>query len=399
MTRLTRLAASLIVALSPLPALADFNDAPPNARGQTAAFPNQTRAPVISRALRLIQTPLVSNLEKPWGMALLPDGGLLITEKPGRLRLYRDGTLSDPIAGLPPVADDGQGGLLDVAIGPNFARDRQIWFSFAMPKEGRNATTAVGTAKLSADATRLEDMRVILEQQPAVESPIHFGSRLVFDRDGMLFVTTGDRGMPPEVSAVQDLTSHHGKVLRIDPQTGRAAPGNPLTPAQGQPQIWSWGHRNLQAAALDAQGRLWTVEHGPQGGDELNQPQPGRNYGWPVISYGVNYDGNPIGAGLTAREGLEQPVYYWDPVIAPSGMVFYDGAMFPEWQGDALIGALRGAVVRLKIENGRVVGKQRLAEGIGRVRDIEVAPDGALLILTDEDPGQLIRLSRPVASD
>ncbi len=375
-------------------ALADFNDAPPDARGQTPAFAGQTRAPVLPLALRLARTPLVEGLRNPWGMALLPDGSLLITEKPGALRLYRDGKLSPPLKGLPKVDDQGQGGLLDVAVAPDFARTRQVWFSFAEPRDGRNGT-AVGTGRLSQDGTALEDMRVIFSSQPEVESANHFGSRLVFDRDGMLFVTTGDRGFPAEEPVAQDLGNHLGKVLRLDPATGQAAPGNPFAADKARPEIWSYGHRNLQAAALDPQGRLWTVEHGPNGGDELNQPQPGRNYGWPVITYGQNYDGNPIGAGLTAQPGMEQPAYYWDPVIAPSGMVFYQGAMFPEWQGDALIGGLSTeTVVRLRIEGERVTGEQRLVQGIGRVRDIEIAPDGALLVLIDGDPGSLVRLSR-----
>ena len=372
---------------------ADFNDAPPNAKGQTPAFQGQTRAPVIPQALRLAREPLVEGLHDPWGMALLPDGSLLMTEKPGAMRLYRDGQLSPPLGGLPQVDSDGQGGLLDVAVAPDFAQTRQVWFSFSEPRQGGNGP-AVGTGRLSADGSALEDMQVIFRAQPEVDSPQHFGSRLVFDGQGGLFVTTGDRGLPPETPVSQDARNHLGKVLRIDPATGKAAPGNPAIQG-GQPEIWSLGHRNLQAAALDPQGRLWTVEHGPNGGDELNQPQPGLNYGWPIISYGQNYDGNPIGTGKTAQDGLEQPVYYWDPVIAPSGMTFYHGAMFPEWQGDALIGGLRAeAVVRLKIENGRVTGEQRLAEGIGRVRDIEVAPDGALLVLIDGDPGSLVRLTR-----
>ncbi len=376
-------------------ALADFNDAPPNAKGQTPAFQGQTRAPVIPQALRLAQTPLVEGLRNPWGMALLPDGSLLITEKVGAMRLYRDGKLSPPLKGLPEVDDEGQGGLLDVAVAPNFASTRQVWFSFTQPRGGRDSSTAVGTGRLSQDGTALEEMRVIFTAEPGMEALHHFGSRLVFDRDGQLFVTTGDRGLPPEQPISQDLNSHPGKVLRLDPATGKASAGNPFTGDQGLPEIWSYGHRNLQAAALDPQGRLWTVEHGPNGGDELNLPQAGRNYGWPVITYGQNYDGNPIGAGLTAQEGMEQPVYYWDPVIAPSGMVFYQGEMFPEWQGDALIGGLRAeSLVRLKIEGDRVTGEQRLAEGIGRVRDIEVAPDGALLVLIDGESGSLLRLTR-----
>ncbi len=380
-----------------LPALADFNDYPPEAKGQSPAFANQTRAPVMPGALRLSRTPLAEGLQAPWGMDSLPDGGLLITERGGALRIYRDGKLSEPItSGLPEVDADGQGGLLDVAVAPDFEQTRQIWFSFSEPRGQDGNATAVGTGRLSVDGTALEDMRVIFQQEPPHGTPMHFGSRLVFDRQGQLYVTTGERNLPPEEpDGAQALDNDLGKVLRIDPATGAAAAGNPFTAEQARPEIWSYGHRNIQAAALDPQGRLWTVEHGPKGGDELNMPEAGRNYGWPVITYGVQYDDNPIGAGITAKDGMEQPVYYWDPVIAPSGMLFYEGAMFPEWQGDILIGGLRAeSVVRLKLEGDRVAGEQRLVQGIGRVRDIEVAPDGALLVLIDGDPGSLIRLAR-----
>ncbi len=379
------------------PALADFNDYPPEAKGQSPAFANQTRAPVIPGALRLSRTSLTEGLSNPWGMDWLPDGGLLITEREGALRIYRDGQLSDPITtGLPEVDSDGQGGLLDVAVAPDFAQTRQIWFTFSEFRGESGNATAVGTGRLSDDSTALEDMRVIFQQEPPHGTPMHFGARLVFDRQGQLYVTAGERNLPPEEpDGAQALDNHLGKVLHIDPKTGAAAAGNPFTSEQARPEIWSYGHRNIQAAALDPQGRIWTVEHGPKGGDELNMPEAGRNYGWPVITYGVQYDDTPIGPGLTAKEGMEQPVYYWDPVIAPSGMTFYQGEMFPEWQGDLLIGGLRAeAVVRLKLEGDRVAGEQRLVQGIGRVRDVEVAPDGALLVLIDGDPGSLIRLAR-----
>ncbi|WP_323009331.1 PQQ-dependent sugar dehydrogenase [Paracoccus sp. (in: a-proteobacteria)] len=387
------IATAIALCLAMTPALAELNDQPPNAQSQTPAFPDQTRAPQIRQQIPISQTPLIRGLGNPWGMALLPDGGLLITERPGRLRLYRNGQLSQPISGLPDVDARGQGGLLDVAVAPDFAGTRQIWFSFSEPRgNGRNATS-VGTGRLSEEGATLEEMRVIFRQEPAWASTLHFGSRLVFDRQGGLFVTTGERSRPEPRQLAQDVSTHLGKVLRIDPATGGPASGNPFTDGRARPEIWSWGHRNIQAAALDSQGRLWTVEHGPQGGDELNRPQAGRNYGWPIITYGQDYSGTPIGQGITQREGMEQPVYYWDPVIAPSGMVFYRGGMFPELDGDALIGGLQaGAVVRLKIDGDRVTGEQRLVEGIGRVRDIEITPDGALLILTDG--GELIRLAR-----
>lgn len=376
---------------------ADFNSAPPNVPTQQPAFSGQTRAPVIAPQFNIEATVLTDALRAPWGMALLPDGGLLITEKAGTLRhLGPDGALSEPISGILPVNSGGQGGLLDIAIGPDFAQSRQIWWSFAETRQGGKTGTTVATGQLAEDLTALQDVRVIFRQEPAWDSTLHYGSRLVFDSNGMLFVTTGERSHPEPRQLAQDLTTHLGKVLRIAPQTGRPAAENGVFTDQGaMPEIWSYGHRNLQSAAIEpATGRLWTVEHGPRGGDELNQPQAGKNYGWPVITYGQEYSGQPIGQGITAQDGMEQPVYYWDPVIAPSGMAFYEGAMFPEMQGDILIGGLVAqALVRLKLENDRVTGEERLAQGIGRVRDVAVAADGAIYLLV-EDRGQLVRITR-----
>lgn len=282
--------------------------------------------------------------------------------------------------------------MLDLAIRDDFAQTRRLWWSYAEPRGGGRNATAVATGTLDEDGGAVRDVRVIFRQQPAWASTLHFGARLVFDREGMLFVTTGERSLPQSRALAQDVGTHLGKVLRIDPEGG-PAPGNPAIPG-GLPEIWSYGHRNLQAAALAPDGRLWTAEHGPRGGDELNHPQPGLNYGWPVITYGIDYDGTPIGAGLTARDGMEQPVYYWDPVIAPSGMVFYHGALFPDWQGDLLIGGLAGqALVRLTLDGERVTGEARYLQGQGRVRDVGVARDGAVMILTDADDGALIRLT------
>lgn len=384
--------AVLLAGLTAAPALAELNQRPPNATGQQPAFPGQTRAPELTDGVTLRAQAVVSNLDHPWGLALLPDGGWLITERPGRLRLLQGGTLSAPIRNLPKVDARGQGGLLDVAVAPDFAQSRQIWLSFSEPREqGKNAT-AVVSATLSADGTALENLRVIFRQQPAWASDKHFGARIVPDGQGGLFVTTGERSVPAARQLAQDVNTHLGKVLHIDARTGAGLPGNPFAQGGGQPEIWSWGHRNVQAAALDSQGRLWTVEHGAKGGDELNRPQAGRNYGWPVITYGEDYSGRPIGQGLTRAKGMEQPVYYWDPVIAPSGMVVYEGSLVPQMRGDILIGGLQaGAVVRLKLQGDRVVGEQHLAPGIGRTRAIAEAPDGALMVLTDE--GRLMRLA------
>ena len=379
-----------------LPALADFNDYPPEAKGQSPAFANQTRAPVMPGALRLSRTPLAEGLQAPWGMDSLPDGGLLITERGGALRIYRDGKLSEPItSGLPEVDADGQGGLLDVAVAPDFEQTRQIWFSFSEPRGQDGNATAVGTGRLSADGTALEDMRVIFQQEPPHGTPMHFGSRLVFDRQGQLYVTTGERNLPPaEPDGAQALDNDLGKVLRIDPATGAAAAGNPFTAEQARPEIWSYGHRNIQAAALDPQGRLWTVEHGPKGGDELNMPQPGLNYGWPVITYGEEYGGGKIGEG-TQKAGLEQPLHYWVPSIAPSGMAFVTTDRYGAgWKGSLLVGGLKSrSLSRLTVKDGRITGEQRVLADLGeRIRDVRQAPDGVLYLLTDGPNGKLLRL-------
>ncbi len=368
----------------------DFNARAPNALDQRPAFEGQTRAPVLDASVRLNAQVVADGLVHPWGMAQLPDGSWLVTERPGRLRrIFADGTASEPITGLPAVDARGQGGLLDVVVRDDFAQTRRVWWSYAEPRAGGNAT-AVATGVLSRDSSSLTGVRVIFQQNPARNSTAHFGSRLVFDRDGMLFVTTGDRYQARALA--QDVGTHIGKVLRIDPEGG-AAKGNPAIEG-GLPEIWSWGHRNLQSAALAPDGKLWTVEHGARGGDELNQPQAGLNYGWPVIAYGLEYSGRAIGEGVTARDGMEQPVYYWDPVIAPSGMAFYQGEMFADWQGDVLVGGLAGqALVRLTLADGRVTGEARYLQGQGRIRDVAVARDGAIMVLTDARNGALIRVT------
>ncbi len=382
----------VLIAAAPVDAQ-DFNTTPPDAADQRPAFGGQTRAPVIDDRVDLEATIVAQGLVHPWGMAQLPDGRWLVTERPGRMRLIGpDGRVSPPVRGVPEVDARGQGGLLDVVIRPDFDRTRRIWWSYAEPRgDGANGTS-VATGVLSPDASEITAVRVVFRQQPAWRSTLHFGSRLVFDRSGALFVTTGERSLPEARGSAQDVGTHLGKILRIDPDGGPAA-GNP-TIAGGLPEIWSYGHRNVQAATLDADGALWTVEHGPRGGDELNRPAPGRNHGWPIITYGEDYSGRPIGAGLTARTGLEQPIYYWDPVIAPSGMAFYDGAMFPTWRGSFLIGGLAGrALVRLTTDGDRVTGEARHLRGIWRIRDVDVASDGAVMILTDAPSGALVRLT------
>jgi glucose/arabinose dehydrogenase len=293
---------------------------------------------------------------------------------------------------VPEVYARGQGGLLDVALGPGFAEDRLVYLAFSEPGPG-GAGTAVARGRLGERG--LEGTSVVWRQQPKVGGANHWGARLVFRPDGTLFVTLGDRYDHLELA--QDLSTAIGKIVRIGAD-GSIPPDNPLTGRDGAlPEIWSYGHRNIQAAALDARGRLWTVEHGARGGDELNRPEPGRNYGWPVITYGVDYSGARIGVG-TARPGMEQPVYYWDPVIAPSGAVFYGGDRFPDWRGDLLVGSLRpGGLVRLRLRDDRVIEEARyLPDGRAeRIRAVREGPDGLIYLLTDRDRGQILRLEPP----
>ena len=335
-------------------------------------------------------TTVAQGLQRPWGLAFLPDGRMLVTEKSGKLRIVElDGRLSEPLDGVPEVVTGGQGGLLDVELSPNFVQDRFVYLSYAEPGES-GAGTAVARGRLGDRA--LEDVHVIWRQTPKVSGVNHWGSRLVFRRDGTIFITLGDRFDYRELA--QDLSTTLGKIVRINPD-GSIPRDNPFVGRVGvQPEIWSYGHRNIQAAALHPEtGELWTVEHGARGGDELNQPQLRRNYGWPVITYGINYSGERIGEG-TAKEGMEQPVYYWDPVIAPSGAVFYTGAAFPEWKGDLFVGSLKpGLLVRLRLNNGRVVQEERyLGDFEERIRDVVQGLDGLLYLLTDSRNGRILRI-------
>jgi glucose/arabinose dehydrogenase len=302
----------------------------------------------------------------------------------------RDGRVSEPLAGVPKVFARGQGGLLDAAVSPNFAKDRLVYLSYAEPGEGGAGTTV---ARGQLGERGIEKTEVIWRQAPKVNASNHFGSRIVFRPDGTLFVTMGDRFTHRE--KVQDLSTTIGKVVRINPD-GSAPRDNPFSGRSGaRPEIWSLGHRNAQAAALDPQtAELWTVEHGARGGDELNRVEAGKNYGWPVITYGVDYSGAKIGEG-TAKPGMEQPVYYWDPVIAPSGMTFYTGDAFPDWKGSILIGSLNpGALVRLEMKSGRVVREERYLGDLGeRIRDVRQAADGALYLLTDRNNGRILRIT------
>lgn len=335
---------------------------------------------------------LAQGLERGWGLALLPDGRMLVTERPGRMRIIAaDGKLSEPLRGLPKTAVIGQGGLLDVTLSPDFDKDQLVYFSFCEPGDG-GVGTAVARGRLAQGA--LENVQVIWRQKPKVDGPNHFGSRIVFRADGTLFITLGDRFTHRE--KVQDLSTTVGKIVRVNAD-GTVPRDNPFVNRTGAlPEIWSYGHRNVQAATLHPQTHeLWTVEHGARGGDELNNPQPGRNYGWPVITYGIDYSGAKIGEG-TAKEGMEQPVYYWDPVIAPSGAVFYTGKVFADWQGDLFVGSMNpGGLVRLDLEDGRVRSETRyLGELNERIRDVQQGPDGLLYLLTESARSRVLKLDK-----
>jgi glucose/arabinose dehydrogenase len=333
---------------------------------------------------------VAEGLEHPWALAFLPDGRILVTERPGRLRIVgKDGKLSSPLGGVPAVQAQGQGGLLDVAIDPKFEENRLVYLSYAEPGEG-GAGTAVARGRLGEG--RLEHVQVIYRQQPKVEGNGHFGSRLVFAQDGKLFITQGDRQAYREQA--QNLESGIGKLIRINTD-GSIPDDNPFVgKGKARPEIYSYGHRSMQAAALHPEtGQIWTIEHGARGGDELNHPQAGKNYGWPIITYGRDYSGASIGEG-TAKAGLEQPVYYWDPVIAPSGAVWYTGDKYPGWKGSLFVGSMQpGALVRLVVENGQVKTEERYLGELGdRIRDVQQGPDGLLYVVTDEGDGRVLRV-------
>lgn len=397
MPRLPLILAGTILSASvaSLPALAQQAATPvetqaPNAPDQRPAFTGQTRAPQPAEVAKIKTEVVAEGLPHLWAMEFLPDGRMLVTAKAGALHIIgTDGKAGPEIAGVPKVLANGQGGLLDVALAPDFETSGKIFFSFSEPRDDGNGTS-VASARLVPDdqgGGTLEDVAVIFRQMPSYDGNKHFGSRLVFGPQGELYVTVGERSdAEPRVQA-QDLQSGLGKVFRIT-QTGEAFAGNPFAGKDNaQPEIWSLGHRNLQSATLDGQGRLWTVEHGPKGGDELNRPEAGKNYGWPEVTYGVEYSGAKVGDGVTQMADTEQPVYYWDPVIAPSGMAYYDADAIPEWKGAFLVGGLvsQGVVV-LHMENDRVKHEERIPLD-ARIRDVKVGPDGAVYAVTEQRGG------------
>jgi aldose sugar dehydrogenase len=385
---------TLGVATTPVPPCTPLESRSPNASGQRPAFQGQTRACGIKSSTKFDVVVVAKGLEEPWAVEPLPGGDLLVTEKPGRMRIVSaKGALGEPLSGIPSVDARGQGGLLDVALSPAFDRNRTIFWSFSEPRQGGNATS-VARGVLSEDRRSIGQVKVIFRALPAYDGDKHYGSRLAFDSDGMLYVTLGERSDKPIRPQAQQLDSHMGKILRITPD-GSAPKDNPFVGKPGAlPEIWSLGHRNIQAAAFDPQGRLWEVEHGTNGGDELNLVAKGKNYGWPVQAYGEEYSGDPIPGATTARQGMEQPVYYWDPVIGPAGAQFYTGSAFPEWRNNLFIGSLRDAMlVRLTLENDRVTGEEHLLKDRGqRVRDVRQGADGALYLVTDEAQGELWKI-------
>jgi glucose/arabinose dehydrogenase len=344
---------------------------------------------------------VASNLQNPWALAFLPDGRFLVTERPGRLRVIEpNGELGEPVLGLPGMAAQGQGGLMDVLLDNDFVSNNTLYFCFSEPGQGGNST-ALARARLSSDRLRLEGLKIIFSQKPKVVSSAHFGCRIVESQtngkpDGMLYLTLGDRYS--QMNDAQTLNNHQGKIVRIY-KDGRVPDNNPFVKRSGAlPEIWSYGHRNVQGAVLSPDGSLWTHEHGPQGGDEINPVLPGRNYGWPVITYGENYGGGKIGQGLTSQKGMEQPLHYWLPSIAPSGMVFLSSERYGSaWVGNLFVGSLKFAYLnRVELSQpfgGKVIGEQKLLEDLGqRIRDVRQGPDGWLYVLTDNARGQLIRL-------
>lgn len=340
---------------------------------------------------------IASGLSHPWAIAFLPgDGGMLVTERPGNLRrIGSDGSVSEPVEGVPEVDARGQGGLLDVALDPQFQENRLVYLSFAEAGEGGNGT-AVARGRLNEDLSALEGVEIIFSQQPKVQSRAHFGSRLVFDGQGHLYVTLGERSQAQFRGQAQDLDSHLGKIVRINPD-GSVPDDNPFVGQDDAlPEIWAYGVRNVQAAALHPEtGVLWEIEHGPRGGDELNIIEPGANYGWPMVTLGVEYSGGTIGEGLETAEGMVDAIYTWTPVIAPSGMMFYGGDAFEEWQGDLFVGGLAStALVRLELDGDSVTHEERLLEPLGlRIRDVAEGPDGAIYVATDEQNGGILRIA------
>ena len=383
-----------------------------NASEQKPAFKNQTRACGVKSKTAFEVTVITDGLDRPWAVEPLPNGDFLVTEKPGELRIVSsNGEIGEPLkgvlpvgqegvteasreGGLPPITARGQGGLLDVALSPKFSEDNVIYWSFSETREGGSGTS-VARGVLTNDRKSIKDVRIIFRAMPTYPNGLHFGSRLNFGPDGKLYISLGDRFDRRNRSRVQELDNHLGKMIRINPD-GTVPDDNPFVKKDGAlKDIWDLGHRNVQSAAFDSKGQLWTVEHGARGGDELNLVEKGKNYGWPVVTYGQEYSGRPIPGAVTQKEGYEQPVYYWDPVIAPSGMEVYSGKAIAEWKGNIFIGGLASQrLVRLVLKDNRVIGEEHLlTDRASRIRDVREGPDGALYVVTDSRNGELLKIT------
>ena len=402
--RIQLLAAAVVLAVAGaanIAAAQGVDPRPPNNPEQKPALPGQTDAPETESNVAFDVVTVAEGLQNPWSLAFLPGGKMLVTERPGRLRVVSaDGTLSAAVAGMPAVFSRGQGGLLDVVLDPAFAKTNLIYWSFSEPQADGTNNTAVARGKFVDEATapRVDAVQVIYHQRPSLNSPLHFGSRLVFGRDGTLFITQGERSIIPGRMQAQKMDSGLGKIVRINAD-GSIPKDNPFVGKEGVlPEIWSFGHRNVQAATLHpTTGELWESEYGARGGDEVNIARKGKDYGWPTIAYGIEYRGGPITGGLTQQAGMEQPLYYWDPIIGPSGMIFYTGTLFPAWKGNLFIGGHGTSdLVRLVIEGEKVVGEERLLKDLQpkpeRIRDVRQGPDGAIYMVTDSATGRIIKL-------
>src|SRR5687767_9426899 len=379
-----------------------LNQRPPNAPDQKPAFAAQNRAPEQKLNVAFDVVTVTDGLVNPWGLAFLPDGKMLVTEKPGRLRVVSaDGkTMSEPVAGLPMMDNRGQGGLLGIALDPNFQTNRLIYWSYAEPGQDVNNTAVARGRFVDGAAPKVENVQVIFHQAPSLAgSTLHYGGRLVFNRDGTLFITLGDRSITEGRMQSQRMDGLLGKMVRIN-SDGSIPKDNPFVGKAGvRPEIWSYGHRNIQAAALHpTTGELWESEHGTRGGDEVNIARKGKDYGWPTIAYGIEYQGPAITGGIQQKEGMEQPIYYWDPNIAPSGMEFYTADLFPAWKGNVFIGGLASrSLIRLVVDaQGKVTGEERLLRDMQpreRIRDVKQGPDGALYVATDNQKGRILRIA------
>jgi aldose sugar dehydrogenase len=381
--------------VGPNPERRPVETAPPNVPDFKPGFPGQTRAPAIHTQRKFVVTEVAGPIEQPWALTFLPDNRMLVTQKhAGKLLLLSaDGKATKPVQGVPRVDGRDQGGLLDVELSPDYANDQLVYLSYYEPREGGNGLT-VARARLAGEEPMLSELQIIFRMLPTMDSTKHAGGRLVFAPDGVLFITLGERSIKVGRVQARDLGSHLGKIVRIFPD-GKVPPDNPFVDTKGaRPEIWTSGHRNVLAAALDAKERLWVVEMGPQGGDELNLIAKGKDYGWPTIGYGEEYTGASIHEA-TQAPGLEQPVYYWDPVISPGALTIYDGDLFPEWKGSFFIAGLSSkALIRLVLEEDRVVGEERLiTDREARIREVVQGPEGALYLLTDDDEGQVLRLT------